>query len=84
MTKSSKKASADYKPKMCMTRPKMCNGQHQNVFGHHSSPWKKGKQKKKKQRTKVQGPIADLTSSILYLSCCVFNIIGLDSKHKST
>jgi hypothetical protein len=40
--------------------------------------------KKKKQKTKVQGPIADLTSSILYLSCCVFNIIGLDLKHKST
>ncbi len=76
---SKKKASADYKPKMC-------NGQHQNVFGHHSSLWKKGKQggKKKKQRTKVQGPIPDLTSSILYLSCCVFNIIRLELKHEST
>jgi hypothetical protein len=39
---SKKKASADYKPKMC-------NGQHQNVFGHHSSLWKKGKQGGKKK-----------------------------------
>jgi hypothetical protein len=85
MTQNSKKTSADYKPKMCMTRPKMCNGQHQNVFGHHSSLWKKGKQGgKKKLRTKVQGPIPDLTSSILYLSCCVFNIIRLELKHEST
>jgi len=38
----------------------------------------------KKGKKKVKGPIADLTSSILYLSCCVFNIIRLDLKYKST
>jgi hypothetical protein len=27
----------------------MCNGQHQNVFGHCSSLWKKDKQGKKKE-----------------------------------
>jgi len=45
---------------------------------------KANKEEKKNQRTKVQGPIPDLTSSILYLSCCVFNIIRLELKHEST
>jgi sRNA-binding protein len=62
----------------------MCNGQHQYVFGIIHLYRKKVNKEIKKEKKRVKGPIADLTSSILYLSCCVFNIIRLDLKYKST
>ncbi len=34
-----------YRPKWCLTPPKVCNGLHQNVSGHHGSLWENKFQK---------------------------------------
>jgi hypothetical protein len=57
VTKSSKKANADYKPKMCMTRPKMCTGATPNcVWASFISMEKRQYKEKKSKEQKYKDP----------------------------